>query len=201
MLLASEGVDSQPVEVLRSSRNMEIKALAEINAGSGDNLVGSTEAAEPLNLFQEAIELTGNQKRYFQFIITNGAIQAIREVPEPPGTGEVISLHIRDARKPGRSNVAIQTRMRGQLYMRIILEGGDEFALPAQDYLIGKPPYNHVHMYKIEPDWKRATVTDFYLNKWPELQPEVRSHDSSGSRAVAPDTNGVLDLDTTDAIP
>jgi hypothetical protein len=192
MLLAMDGVDTQPLTVLRSNRNMEIKALAAINAGSSDNIGGSSEVAELLNLFQGVIELTGNQHRYFQFIIIDGKIQGIQEVPELPSTGEVLSLHVRETRNPGRRNVGISTRMRGQLYMRVILEGGNEFALPAQKLLIGKPPYNNHHVYIIEPDWKRATVTDFYLHNWPEEQPELRNIDFSygGNRAVIPKTSG-----------
>jgi hypothetical protein len=47
-------------------------------------------------------------------------------------------------------------------------------------------------VYIIEPDWKRATVTDFYLHNWPEEQPELRNIDFSygGNRAVIPKTSG-----------
>lgn len=183
MLYGLEGVDTRALNVLQVSRDPRIRALAGGDIESGDVNSYQYKPEAPLNIFSESIELTENTDTYIKFIIKDGTIKGFNEVPELPRDGEVLSLSLRKAGDTDHGTLALRTRMHGQLFMRVVLEGGNDFALPAQDFLIGMPPYNQLLVRRMEPDWQKVTITDFHLHNWPEEQMEFRTMMDASSPA------------------
>lgn len=175
MLSVAKDVDLTPLRNLVSSRDPKIRALADLTpdkASEEPDIANSL--IERLDIFAKPIELKAGKETYLQFDIKDGKIENVRELPEVPPSGELLSLRLRDDGKSGPGPLEFRTRMHGKIYMRVILEGSDQCAKPIQNYLVGTPPYDGIYSWTIEPDCKKVTVTDFYLHNWPHEQPEQR---------------------------
>ena len=175
MLSVSKDVDLTPLRDLVSSRNPKIRALSDLTPDKTSEVPEFTKApVERLDILSKPIELKSDKEINLEFEIKDGKIENVREIPEVTSSGELLSLRLRDGAKTGHGSVALRTRMHGKVYMRVVLEGGDQCAQPVQNYLVGTPPYDEIHSWTIEPDCKKVIVTDFYLDNWPNELPEQR---------------------------
>jgi hypothetical protein len=178
LLSAAKGADITLITSLRalsSSSNPEIRALADALRRTNNKTDTATAHMAPLEIFSKSIELQPGEETHLQFTINDGRIRNIRRSKEFLPNGEFLSVRLRDGTNTGHGSVVLRTRMHGKVYMRVILEGGDHCSQPIQDYVIGTPPYDGSRSWTIEPDCKKFIITDFYLNNWPNEQPEQPS--------------------------
>ena len=176
MLSAAKGTDLTQLRDLKSNRDPKIRALADITPANANKEPEITKApVQIFDIFSKPFELKADKEIYLQFEIKDGKIKNVREVAEVPPNGELLSLQFRDGAETGRQSVALRTRMHGKVYMRVVQEGGDQCAQPAQSYLVGTPPFDGVYSWTLEPNCNKVTVTDFHLHNWPNEQPEQPS--------------------------
>lgn len=172
MLAAAKGVDTTSLRSLAYSRDPVIHALADFNPAADSMPDIAKEPIEPLTILSQRIDLKPGVETHLQFTVQDGRIKSIRETNKLPPDGELLSLKLLGPDKTGHSKLELRTRLHGRIYMRVILEGGNGSALPVQDYLIRGP--NGFESWTIEHDWKKITITDFYMHYWSNEPPEYR---------------------------